>query len=243
MTCSINIVVPALSLADIRVFLLRHKSDAFTNKFVFVLPKSLTLNIDRGLRNQNIIQQAGHGIYNAINEGVQSLQADWYVVAGTDDTISELLFEHIHTFVEKNTIYTPTVVINNRQIQAKRSYIFHLHKALVSEHAVGAIIPKSLHLEIGYYNESYLIAADADFLIKCRLKSIKFNKLSFCSGIYSSNGISTSRYIRGQYELISVLADNLVLSHVLSIQLVLIRIFRYGIANIWSKWICWLKLV
>ena len=150
-----------------------------------------------------VVTQDRTGIYNALNFGIKALPKDAaaYVVCGSDDII---FFEQcLSAWNDLRCFITGRFYIgaSNTTHQAKRWIMTDAHKAIISEHSVGTIIPIEIHREHGMYDEKYKIAGDADLILRLSAHNVYPVQIDTIFGRYATTGISQTQYLLGQSEL------------------------------------------
>ena len=150
-----------------------------------------------------VVTQDGTGIYNALNFGVKALpkDAEAYVVCGSDDIV---FFEQCLSAWNDLKCYITGrfyVGASDTTHQAKRWIMTDAHKAIISEHSVGTIIPIEIHREYGMYDEKYKIAGDADLILRLSAHNVYPLQIDTIFGRYATTGISQTQYLLGQAEL------------------------------------------
>lgn len=156
-----------------------------TDKTLEILNKIDDLNI-------KIISEPDFGIYDALNKGIRACSGEYYLVAGADD----IFFENAIYDYKKNIkidfdLITANVVMGGRVIKpnigpAWRSGMFHW----ISQHSVGVLIRKKLHLQFGFYSNKYPIGADQLFIKKCCLSGHKCEVINTVVGEFNLKGTS-----------------------------------------------------
>lgn len=136
------------------------------------------------------------GIYNAMNKGIQVAKGDYLLFMNSGDeligdshvleTCSELLVEDIVAF--------DCYLERENKIVGKRTHIekptlFYVYKNGLKHQST--FIKRSLFEKIGLYNETYKIAGDYEFWIRCFLQPQTTSKsYSIPIAIFKLNGIS-----------------------------------------------------
>jgi glycosyltransferase involved in cell wall biosynthesis len=201
MTYDVQVIVPAYNLEQVSCFLSNYEMIDYS--FIFVLPS--TEKIFKLSSQHTFINQSGTGIYNAINEGIKYSKSKFYLVCGCDDYIDLNILNTIDTNLLSD-INVFSVLISNLLHLPLRYLITDAHKALISEHSVGTIVKKNVHVKYGFYDENLKIASDAKFILLCSKYDVDFKYFRDPLGCYSGSGCSTQNYFRGQIELIFVFA-------------------------------------
>jgi hypothetical protein len=138
------------------------------------------------------------GIYNAINKALKNA-GQYYLVCGADDTLSSDLFDFISFLqgcdeTKQHDIIAFSVNVGSKKVKPRKFYWMTISlRGYISSHSVGTMIKKTLHHELGYYSEKYIILSDCLFLSKCcinRKKRQAFPNIS--AGTFGVNGISST---------------------------------------------------
>lgn len=228
----LTIINAAINVEALRGFIER-------NSFIhhvphsIVVPKLEFVKAKKLYPDLHIFAQSHVGIYNALNDALKKCKTKYYVVAGCDDVINwDIVLKVAGEINDKSAIITGSMLSKGSRYFVKSSISLHAHKALVVEHSVGSIIATELHHKIGLYNESYEIAADADFILNASKQNIKFYKTEYIFGEYGSEGASTKNYIKGQLELLAIMLKVLPGKGLIFIFFVLLRILRHFLTTL-----------
>lgn len=123
----------------------------------------------RRLRKVVVDSRADFGIYDALNRAVKIANGDYYVAIGADDyffpdAIANFKDECITTNAD---FVSAMVQINGKDIKYRKPRWMWLHgpSAIISGHAVGTAIKRSLHRKFGFYDLSYRVYADGAFML------------------------------------------------------------------------------
>lgn len=136
------------------------------------------------------------GIYDAMNKAVRLASGQYYLVCGADDRLFPNAiadYRRVASVTSADIISTCVKTKNGieRPLRGKSWALGHL--AFVSQHSVGTLIRKSLHLEFGAYSHRFPIAADQYFLKRvCMSPNVQIAPADFLAGYYSMEGISGS---------------------------------------------------
>lgn len=128
------------------------------------------------------ISEPDAGIYSAINKGIRLSKGEFYIVLGCDDTLLPNAIEVLTSRIESKLAICGLANLVDRHDE---------HKSLIYAHSAGTLIRSSAHQEVGFYDESYKIAADTKFLQKIRIQGglLKINEVV---GNFRDGGISSS---------------------------------------------------
>ncbi|MCY6412408.1 glycosyltransferase [Acinetobacter sp. VNH17] len=191
-----------------------------------------TLEILKQINDLNIkiISDADFGIYDALNKGIKTSTGEYYLVAGADDIFFPNAIADYKAVIETNVDMITAFVIMGDSIIKPRGYPWLFgQKAFISNHALGVLIRKSLHLNHGFYSNKFPIAADQLFIQKCALDGVKFKKIDKLIGEFSLAGISSTDSIGALSEFFRIqvmMGKNKWIQYVLYILKLLKRVNR-----------------
>ena len=108
--------------------------------------------------NENIalwISEPDKGIYDALNKGIKLAQGLYYIPLGCDDILLPNGVTCLVLQIRDNLVICGKV----RFIDAERNL-----RKLIYNHSAGVLININAHTKLGFYDETYRIAADTKFL-------------------------------------------------------------------------------
>ena len=140
---------------------------------------------------------ADFGIYDALNRAVKYCSADYYLVCGADDRLSEKAIQNYKKEIleSRADIITAKILIQETVVGPKGSPWLYGMKAFISSHSVGAIFKKSLHEKYGYYSQLYPICSDKLFVERAIVAGVSVKKADFVAGTYSGDGVSSTNNV------------------------------------------------
>jgi glycosyltransferase involved in cell wall biosynthesis len=149
------------------------------------------------------------GIYDALNKAILKVNTEYYLVLGADDVLHTTAIEFYLKSIKQSgaDIITAQVATskNVKLLPGRGKSWRYGHLAYVSQHAVGSLIKKALHEHVGQYSRLYPIAADRHFLLKAiKLHNCTLYSANFEAGIYSYEGVSTTRYYETLLDIFKV---------------------------------------
>lgn len=140
------------------------------------------------------VSEPDGGIYNALNKGVLLCDTAYYLVVGADDLIYRGLFNELR---EEDFVGFDLITMQLDGVPALKNNRFNRYIrfpfGIVPGHSVGCIIRRDLHFDIGFYDESYLVAADTKFLAKVLLNKPNVSHLAILAGAFGCSGVSSCR--------------------------------------------------
>lgn len=135
------------------------------------------------------------GIYHALNKAIALAAGEYYLVVGADDRLEP---DAIASYSQE--IRASGADIVSAPVRAGDHMLRPLvggrwlrgGNALVSSHAVGCVIRKSLHDKIGYYSNQFVNTADMHFIVRAvDVGGARVSAASFVAGRFGLNGAST----------------------------------------------------
>lgn len=144
------------------------------------------------------------GIYDALNRAIKLASGDYYVVMGADDVFfsnavadyKKYCRSRCHDFVSAQILFNE-IIIKHRK---PRWLWLYGPPAVISGHAVGLAIRRSLHEKQGYYDRCYKIYGDGAFLLKCLHSGSSVLNAEFVAGEFSAAGVSNAKHLNSFVE-------------------------------------------
>lgn len=137
------------------------------------------------------------GIYDAINRALVDLRTTYYLVVGSDDSVSIAALRAI--VAELTALPTPApdiltfpVRVGSRIRRRQTWWPGQVNVlALTASHSVGTVIRRDLHAALGPYDTRYRILADSLFLRRAQLASRVFDHRDGpIPGRFATTGVS-----------------------------------------------------
>ncbi len=154
-----------------------------------------------------LVQEPDFGIYDALNKGLKRCTTSHYLVVGADDRLTPETVARFRALAEETA--ADIVAASARDTlqgglarPGRGSPWRRGQHATISHHAVGTLIRRSLHDQLGLYSRDFPIAADHLF-IKTAVSSgasLHFEP-DFVAGEFTRGGVSTQRYAQSQFEM------------------------------------------
>ena len=116
--------------------------------------------------NLKLISEKDFGIYDALNKAIEIASGDYYLVVGADDILFENAVNVYTSSLDSSfDLITANIEVKNSIVRPKKGKLtLHGMASLISGHAVGVCIKKSLHSAHGFYVKSLPICADQLFI-------------------------------------------------------------------------------
>jgi glycosyltransferase involved in cell wall biosynthesis len=150
---------------------------------------------DCGSDKVKIISQSDHGLYDAMNKGVDASSGAWLYFLGSDDILyDDRVLEDVSDFIQRE--HSVDVVYGNVQsILLGEDYdgAFDRAKLLKRNICHQAIFyNRRVFDRIGYYNTKYSYIADYDFNVRCFYDSrLRIEHIPRRIAVYHSDGMSS----------------------------------------------------
>jgi glycosyltransferase involved in cell wall biosynthesis len=164
-----------------------------------VLENKITLATKISLK---IISGIDKGFYEALNNGINSCETPYYLVAGSDDLIDHAFIGRITTLINQHKsffdLYSGPIILRGKRITSPRPYLLKSSSfaAFFSNHSVGTVIKKSLHTQFGLYNTDYKICSDQLLLGLILINKPAIHFCDFLFGTIGDEGFSQKNKIR-----------------------------------------------
>lgn len=148
------------------------------------------------------ISEPDHGIYDAMNKGIELAQGEIIGLINSDDYYTQYALQEVQSILNKNPsvdcIYSDVYVINeNSQIEyIKKASLKDLNRGMSLNHPT-CFIKKHTYQSIGLYNTRYKIAADYDFALRMRKQNCQLYQSSRILSNYRDGGISVKNAKKG----------------------------------------------
>lgn len=135
------------------------------------------------------------GVYDALNRAIRRATGDYYLVLGADDTLCPEAIANFRSCVVScgADIVTAKIKCAGKIVGVRRAWPWLYGQfAYVSAHAVGALIRRGLHDQLGFYSRHYPIAADQLFLKQAVRAGAQVLEADFVAGEFHEGGLSGS---------------------------------------------------
>jgi glycosyltransferase involved in cell wall biosynthesis len=145
------------------------------------------------------------GIYGAWNMAIKKATTPYITNSNTDDVKAPWYFETMYNYMEQHpetaVVYGPTGKSKRGASPFYEDFCKDLWQTLDCSLSTMLVdnsphcMPtwrKSLHDEVGYFDQAYPVKADFEFWIRCLLHNKKFDKLNLVMGNYYFNNESIS---------------------------------------------------
>ncbi|MEN9208190.1 MAG: glycosyltransferase [Gloeomargarita sp. GMQP_bins_120] len=150
------------------------------------------------------------GIYDALNRAVKLASGEYYLVVGADDMLfPEAIERYKAACVATGADLITAKVLFGDDPRPRGRYFpawdfLWGQKALVSNHAVGLVIRRSLHEHFGYYSRKFPISADQLFIMQAVRGGARVAVQDFVAGRFDCGGTSGQDVLGASMELCRV---------------------------------------
>lgn len=180
--------------------------------------------------NIKIITEADFGIYDALNKGIKGCNGEFYLVAGADDTFYSNAIADYKAAIEDGVDMVTAYVLMGDCIMKPRGHPWLFGQmAFISNHALGVLIRKKLHLKYGFYSNKFPIAADQLFIQKCALNGANIKEVDTLIGEFLLAGLSSTDRIGAlteSFRISLLLGRNKWIQYILYVLMLMKRIKR-----------------
>ena len=181
-------------------------------EFIIIDGKSTDATLDIIKKYSNFLyhweSSLDQGIYDAFNKGIKIARGEFVCFVGSDDILLDNYSKVYLSAIDKNNnnnFFSSKAILKNKII-GKNFHWTQLKKGMKAIHP-GSLHRKNLFDFCKFFNTSYKIASDYDFLVKCGplLKNFFITEPTVIIG---SNGISNVDYILTLKEEYQVKVNN-----------------------------------
>ncbi len=147
--------------------------------------------------NFKLIRRHDVSYYESLNYGIKLSNGEYVGVLNSGDTfVNNYVLEKIHRRINKNTKIFYSNLIFKRQKNVIRFWSHKISKItkfnLFKIPHTTLFIKKNIFRKIGFYNLSYKISSDIDFIIRMSKNFNKIEHLNFNSVYMEYGGLSTN---------------------------------------------------
>jgi len=149
------------------------------------------------------------GIYDALNKTIKFVETKYYLIMGADDILSnDAVANYCRAATHSDADFISAKVKTSdgkTLIPLNGNPLRFGHLAYISQHAVGTLINVNLHARVGLYSNRFPIAADR-FFVRSAIEKFgaRIQAEEFYAGIYSSEGVSSSRFYESLLDIFKV---------------------------------------
>jgi hypothetical protein len=143
-------------------------------------------------------------IYEALNFGIMSSSADYYLVCGADD---DLIIDTIVESIVENEpfdLLSGKVKSGDHFFKPTKNNFPFSHMTYISQHSVGLVIRRKIHAFTGLYETNFQIASDAKFILISKSRGYSFKETEKLFGNYGEFGVSSLKKTRAYREMIFI---------------------------------------
>lgn len=158
----------------------------------------------------SVCSEKDSGIYNAMNKGVNMSNGEWLLFLNAGDSLcADAVLERFAANVdnEYDIVYGDAIHEFAGMFKYEKSLPLEIMTEKIPFSHQSAFISRNI-MKKYYYDESYKIAADFDFFLRCYKDGVKFKSVSLPVSFFELGGISSSGNILRNIEHIRVLHSN-----------------------------------
>lgn len=145
------------------------------------------------------VSEPDTGIYNAMNKGIRAASGDYLLFLNSGDYLyNQNTIQNVTDAIDdgKKDLYYGDAIFKSENLEEvvvfpdKLSFYFFTHNSLCHQ---ASFIKKSLFEEVFYYNETFRIISDWEFMVYCIcIKNITYKHIDIIVSYYDYEGISSS---------------------------------------------------
>jgi len=153
------------------------------------------------------ISEKDEGLYFAMNKGLKLARGRYIGILNADDIYSSNTLELVQNAIKKNPNYD--VIYGAMSYFDKPNQIHFIHSDELSKRMIfhpTCFISIDAYKKLGYFDTKYKVAADYDFMLRCRNAQKNFLGLENVLVTFSRGGISAKLRFRSIYETAEIQA-------------------------------------
>lgn len=171
------------------------KDQSYSNyEYIVVDGLSTDKTLDVIKKNSDFIttfvSEPDSGIYDAMNKGIKLATGDYVLLLNAGEVLLPHALNSIQDELVENAINYMDFIVDKNNSSKKISASDNLYFGMKMCHQA-ILVHKNVYERIGEYDLYYALAADYDFLLRCKTQKIKFHKIHFCFVIYKYEGATT----------------------------------------------------
>lgn len=178
--------------------------------------------------NMVITSEPDFGIYDALNRGIKKSTGEFYLVMGADDYLyPDAIANFKKEISEQVDVLAACIYVSGKVSKPGKGRAWlRGSSGYIAGHSVGTLFRKNLHDIFGLYSNKFPIAADQLFVISVFRVSNRIKYVSFVSGCFGSDGVSSTDLIGTTTEFFRV---QLITGHNKYVQIILcfLRVLKY----------------
>ena len=147
------------------------------------------------------ISEKDEGLYFAMNKGLKLARGSYVGILNADDIYSSNTLELVQNAIKKNP--NCDVIYGAMSYFDKPNQIYFIHSDELSKRMIfhpTCFISIDAYKKLGYFNTKYQVAADYDFILRCRDAQKNFLGLQNVLATFSGDGISAKLRFRAIVE-------------------------------------------
>lgn len=183
-----------------------------------------------------VISEPDQGIYDAINKGINLAKGRVIGIVNSDDWYEKETLEIVAAHYEPSDdciLYGLLRYLRGGKEFMILSYNHEfLHERMINHPT--CFVPKNIYKKVGTYELKYQLAADYDFLLKCKEKGFKFRHLPFILSNMSMEGNSKEYHNKSRMETYNILHKHKYISNTNRLLRIIDIHLRYWVKKLFS---------
>lgn len=153
------------------------------------------------------ISEPDNGIYDAMNKGLKIATGDIIGIINSDDWYATEIFQYIILIYKKygnSYVYHGDIIKQNGsnfRLQKPINDIKKFYQGTILFHPT-LFVPHEIYNKIGFFDSTYKIAADYDFMLRCVINNINFFYCNKVIAYMKIGGASSVNIISGFKEVV-----------------------------------------
>lgn len=154
-----------------------------------------SLNVDYSVSRKD------NGLYYALNQGIGLAQGKFIGLLHSDDVYEEEALSKIYGLISSNS--KASVIYGAIKFSKNQNETFFINDNKLYDRMIyhpACFVEKNLYLRLGTFNTRYKIAADYEFMLRCKVMGVEFLGENTVIATFAENGLSSKHKFRSIIE-------------------------------------------
>jgi len=147
------------------------------------------------------ITQSDEGLYFAMNKGIKLARGRFVGILNADDSYDLNTLERVHEAIVRNS--GVDIIYGGMTYLEKPGVEYFIHHDELPNRMIfhpTCLVDRTTFIANGFFDTKYRVAADYDFMLKCKVSGSKFIGLNHTLANFSSGGTSQKMRFRSLIE-------------------------------------------
>jgi glycosyltransferase involved in cell wall biosynthesis len=141
------------------------------------------------------------GLYYALNQGISLARGKFIGILHSDDIYEKDALSKVYSMIK--TDKKSSIIYGAIKFSKIQNKIFYISDGEIYERMIyhpSCFVEKNIYLKIGAFNTRYRIAADYEFMLRCKVLGVKFLGKNTVIATFTENGLSSKHKFRSIIE-------------------------------------------